>query len=107
MILQIGADARHVGDHVDAEAVQQFARADAGELQQLRRVECAAGQDHLAAGTRDAGRAALLVFDADGAPAFEQNARRQRVGHDREIAAAAAPARDSRRAVDQRRPLRR
>ena len=37
MVLQIGADARPVGDHVDAMLAQQRRGADAGELQQLRR----------------------------------------------------------------------
>ena len=64
---------------------QQLGRAEPGELQQLRRVERAAGQDHLAAGVRDARRAAVPVFDADRAPALEQDAAGQRVGLDRQI----------------------
>jgi hypothetical protein len=92
VILQVRADAWHVGDHLDAVLAQQIGRADAGELQQLRRVECAAREDHLAAGARDVRGAVLAVFDADRAAAFEQDARGQRVRHDREIAAACAPA---------------
>src|SRR6266852_5616508 len=33
MILQVRSDARHVGDHVDAERLQQAPGAEAGELQ--------------------------------------------------------------------------
>ena len=54
-------------------------------MQQLRRVERAAGDDHLGIGVRRVGRAALAVFHAHGAPAGKQHTRRQRVGGDREI----------------------
>ena len=85
VVLQVGADARHVGDHLDAERAQQRGRSEPRELQQLRRVECAARQDDLAAGVGDAGRIALPIFDADRAPARKQNTARQRIGHDCEI----------------------
>ena len=42
VILQIVADAGRVEHHVDAVLLQQFRGADAGELQQLRRVVGAA-----------------------------------------------------------------
>ena len=48
VILQVLADARQVGDHVDAVLAQQAGRADAGELEQLRRVDRPAAQDDLA-----------------------------------------------------------
>ena len=89
VVLQVGADARHVGDHVDAERLQQRGRSEPGQLQELRRVERAAGEDDLAAGVRDARRIAVPVFDADRAPSCEQDAARQRVGHDGEIGPAA------------------
>src|SRR5262245_50815474 len=85
MVLQVGADARHVGDHVDAEGLQQARRSHTRELQELRRVERAAGDDDLAFGAGGARLAALLVFDPDGAAAVEQDAPRQRVGHHGEI----------------------
>ena len=72
MVLQIRADARHIGDHPDAVRLQQRRGTDAGELQKLRRVERAAGEDHLAAAARRGG-AAPPVFDADGAAALEQD----------------------------------
>ena len=59
VVLQIGADALHVGDHVDAVLPQQVGRADAGELQQLRRVERAAREDHFAVRARHVRRAVL------------------------------------------------
>ena len=100
MILQVGADARHVGDHVDAVRAQQLGRSEPGKLQQLRRVERAAGQDDLAAGAGSLRRAALPVFDPDRAPPLEQDAARQRVGFDDEIGPAARLA----QIADRRRP---
>ena len=51
MILQVVAD-RERGDDRDAEFAQMIGRADAGEHQQLRRVERAAAQQHFARGLR-------------------------------------------------------
>ena len=85
MVLQVGADAGHVGDHRDAVAAQQIRRADAGKLQELRRIERAAGEDDLALGVGGARRRALTILNADGAPALEQDARRQRVELDLEV----------------------
>ena len=42
------ADAREVGDHVDAVLAQVGARTDAGEHQQLWAVDRAAAEQHLA-----------------------------------------------------------
>ena len=88
MILQVVADARHVGDHADAMRAQQLGRSEPGKLHQLRRVERASGQDDLAAGAGNPRRAALPVFDPDRAPPLEQDAARQRVGFDDEIGSA-------------------
>ncbi len=49
MVLQIFAD-RQIGDRLDADRAQMIGRADAGQHQQLRRIERAAAQDHLAIG---------------------------------------------------------
>ena len=89
VVLQVGADALHVGDDVDAVLTQQIGRADAGQLQQLRRVERAAREDHLGVRARRVRRAVLAVFDADRAAPLEQDARGQRIRHHREIAALA------------------
>ena len=50
VILQALADARQRVTHLDAERLQQFRRADAGQLQHLRRVVGAAGQNDFLAG---------------------------------------------------------
>ena len=107
MILQVGADARHVGDHVDAMRAQQLRRADAGELQDLRRIDRAARQ-------RSPRRRACAmrvsspctIFDADGAAALEQNARRERAGFDLQIGALARRLQIADARSKQRRPLR-
>jgi hypothetical protein len=55
----------------------------------LRRIERAGRHDHLGGRVRDAFFAARRVFDADGPAAIEQDAARQRIGDDSEIAAPA------------------
>ena len=88
MVLQVGADARHVGGHIDAMRAQQFRRPEpescisCGELKapparMTSRPACAPR------------RIALPVFDPDRAPPLEQDAARQRVGFDDEIGPAA------------------
>ena len=42
VVLQVGADARQVGHHLDAVLLQQVGRADARQLQDLRRADAAA-----------------------------------------------------------------
>ena len=48
VVLQVLADARQVVDDVDAERLELAGVADPGELEQLRRVDRAAAEDHLA-----------------------------------------------------------
>jgi hypothetical protein len=67
MVLQIGADAGHVGDHLNAEIAQDLRWPETAELQQLRRIECAAGDDHFAIGVSRVHHAMLQIGDADGA----------------------------------------
>ena len=87
VILQIGADLVIVPDDADAETVKQSGRADARQLQELRRVDRAARQDQLAAGARRHRAAVLQILDADGTLPFEQDFRRQRVRLDADIGA--------------------
>ena len=78
VILQIVADAGRVEHDLDAVLLQQVGRSHARELQQLRRVIRAAGDQDFLARPRRAHAALLLVFDCLRAPAFEQDALRQR-----------------------------
>jgi hypothetical protein len=87
VILQIIADAGRVEHDIDAMLLQEICRSDAGELQQLRRIICTAGDQNFLARPRGAQAAFLPVFDSFGAPAFEQNALRQRRSFDMQIAA--------------------
>ncbi len=77
VVLQVLADAGQIVHHVYAVLLQQRAGADAGKLQQLRRVDRAARQQHLASRTHLANGAVLAELDADRALAFGQDAMRQ------------------------------
>ena len=87
VILQIVADTGRVEHDPDAMLPQQVRRPHAGELQQLRRVVRAAGNQDFLARPRRAHAAFLPVFDRFGATAFEQDALRQRRGFDVQVAA--------------------
>src|SRR6266566_1580538 len=100
MILQIDADARYIGDHRDSKVAQDLGRTESGQLQELRRIECAAGDDDFAIGISGAHFAMLDVLDANGAAAQEQDAARERVGDDCEI----VPAPRLPQIADRRRP---
>src|SRR5262249_28326137 len=63
VVLQVAADAGHLVQHRDAMLLQELAGADAGKLQQLRRVEGAAREDDLALGAGAAERATLAELD--------------------------------------------
>ena len=63
---------------LDAERLQVRRVAHARELQQLRRVDRAGGEDHLARGAHHAPRAAPVVGHARGALALEDDARHVR-----------------------------
>ncbi len=78
MVLQVGADARHVGDDLDAVLAQQRRGPEAGKLHQLRRIERSARKDDFA-GARGVLLLTLQIFDAGRALALEQHARRERV----------------------------
>ncbi len=65
--------------------------ADAGDLQELRRVDGAAAQDDVAPRRDLSGLPALAVGDADGALALEVDRLDQGVGDDLQVAAAPAP----------------
>ncbi len=61
-------------DELDAVFLEQRAGPDAGKLQQLRRLDRAAGEQHLAPGADATGDAVLGEFEPDRALAVEQDA---------------------------------
>ena len=69
------ADAGQRVLHRDAERRKHVGVADAGKLQDMRRLHRAGGHDHLTVGARFLGDAALGVGDADGALALQQHFR--------------------------------
>src|SRR5258706_14864995 len=74
--------------HLDPERPQQIRRSDARQLQKLRRVVGATGEDHFFVGSHFGRSAALAAFDvahADRAFAVEQDSCRMRVGPDMDI----------------------
>ena len=101
MVLQAFADAGQRVPNRNAERLQQRRRADARQLQELRRVIGAAGQDHLLARAHVDGFAAAPAFGvahADGALALEQELGRMRVRAHVDVAALIAVQERGRRA---------
>jgi hypothetical protein len=88
-ILKVASDAGQGHPHLDTALLEHRRIADTGEHQQLRSIERTAGEDHLAARTRNArfgsggtgGRVRgieslpFLIFDADGASPVEEDTR--------------------------------
>ena len=70
--MEVLADPRQVDQHRNADGLQPARRADAGQQQQLRRVDRAGADDHLARGGRGLGATVADVLDAGAAPAVEQ-----------------------------------
>ena len=78
VVLQVVADAGRIQHDIDAVVLEQVRGSDPGELQQLRRVVGAAGDQDLLARLGRAQAAFLPVFDRPGAASLEQDALRQR-----------------------------
>ncbi len=74
MILQVAADLGQVGDHRDAVFAQVIGWPESGQHQQLRRVDRAAGDDHLAGVDALGVMPAAAQLHADRAAAIEQHA---------------------------------
>ena len=98
MVLQVLPDAGQMMHARDAVLAKRGAIADARQHQQLRRLERAGGDDHLAPRADLLGLLALPVFDADRALALEQDAGGVRAGLDAQIGAACRCADACRRA---------
>ena len=87
VIVEVGADTGQIGNNLDAVLTQQFRRPQPRQLQQLRRIDRARGNDDLEVGHGLARFAGDHVFDAGRAPPFEQNSRSERCANDLQIAA--------------------
>ena len=104
---QVGADARQIVHHRHADRLQMRARPDARHLQQVRRVDGAARQDHLARRRHLPVLALLPEGDAGAALAVEQQPRRERIGLDAQVRPRPCACARKVRAVEPRkRPLR-
>ena len=91
VVLQVLAHAAERRPYPNAQPLQQGRVADARELQQLRRIDGAAAQDHLAAGVQALQLAAAHRLYAHGARRVvgpvEQDAGRERGGLQRQVGA--------------------
>jgi len=76
MILEISAHARQMHPGLDADLPEVVGVTDARQHEELRRVEHAAGEQHLALGRHPMQAAAPRVLDARRPRAFEDHARR-------------------------------
>src|ERR1700742_1873069 len=88
MILQVLSDAGQMVHACDAVFAERGTVADAGQHQQLRRLERTGANDYLAPRAQLFQLLALPVLDADRALAFEQDAGGLRLGLDAQIGAA-------------------
>ena len=80
VVAEVHADAAAVCYHVDAHLDQVLGRTDAGQHQQLRAVDRAAGQDDLAVGAGGHGLAVVQVAHAGGLAALDDHLGDQGVG---------------------------
>ena len=85
VVLEVPTDAGQVDGDVDAEAGELVGRADAREHQQLRRVEHAGAQDHLALGDDPLDGAVALDLDADAAATLDEQPPGRAPGADDEV----------------------
>ena len=88
MILEIAADGGVIEQRCDAGRGQRRRRSDPRELQQLRRIDRAAAENHFAVGRGELRRAAADIFHADGATLIEANLARPGAGLEAHIGAA-------------------
>ena len=79
MILKVLSDAGERDVDANVMPSQFVRRPDAGQHQQLRRVDRARGKNDFAARSRREARAVADILHADGAAAFHDNARDLRV----------------------------
>ena len=85
VVLQVLAHAGKVVDQRDVVLGQFRCRAHARKLENLRRVDGAAGEDDFVVGLQGADLTLVLHFHADGSFALEQYPIHQSVGHDGQV----------------------
>ncbi len=85
VVPQIAADTRQMNDGWDAHGAQRLPIADTREQEQLRRLQRAGGEDHLAPRVHRPHRASLPVLDPHRPPVLEHYARRVRPRAHREV----------------------
>src|SRR5271166_2273807 len=91
MVGKIGTDPRQIVYDLDADRLQMAGRADARNLQQLRRIDGTAAYHDLTRRGDTAVTAVLPEGDPGAAPPVEQQPRRDRLGLDPQVGAAAGP----------------
>ena len=88
--MQVAADLGAVGAHLDAVRAQHRGGPDAGQHQQLRRVDRAAREQHFARGVHELGAAPRRSYSTPTARVPSSTTRaRTRAGDDREVRALA------------------
>src|SRR5205807_10309411 len=85
VVLEVLPDTGKGVDDRDPERLQERRAPDAGELQELRRVEGAPGEYHLARECMLRRAAALQVLDPDRTRTLEEDPRDERPGADRQV----------------------
>ncbi len=76
MILQVPADAGQIGDHRHADRAEMLGGPDPGQHEELRGVDAAAAENHLARGVGQRRLPAADVLDADRAPPLARGSGR-------------------------------
>src|SRR3569833_1279044 len=85
MLAHTSAHTRAVMNHSDTLAAQHAGRPDAGQLQELRRLERPRGQNHFSTAPVRDSRAVAISQYSNRPTALEHDLRDPRVGHDADI----------------------
>ena len=104
MVLQIAADAGQVVPHGHPLVLQQRARPDAGDLEQVRRADRAGGENQFAGDIDPRLHALAPELEPACPPAVEQDAFRLGVGEDRQVGPVARRFQEGLRRVPARAP---
>jgi hypothetical protein len=80
VVVEVGTHGRQIAARLDAVRPQSFGRSDSGQLQDLGRVDGAAGHYDLGVGIGDFAIAAGCILDSDSPASFQQHPVHQRSG---------------------------